>query len=277
MRITADNITLRAAAITGFGGALTLSTVANVMKTGEGHIILNANIAAGSNNLTITAVGRLDLATARAVALSGAAISLTATTKTPSSGSNNITVTGSGAVSISTNLDAGSGDIVLRAGDGAGTGDFTFEASRSLTAANVTLAQDSAFTGGSTAPIALPSSGVLTLAVEAAQTVQAWMAASGRSLALTAAGITVGGNITLGGGDLTLNAGTGAINFSTSAAVAISGADISLTAAAAPTASDQDLTITATGAVTVASNLNARDGQSGDYGGNGCDCRRYHI
>ena len=57
------------------------------------------------------------------------------------------------------------------------------------------------------------------------------------------------GDITLTAGE---GAGTGAINFSNTRAIVINGQNISLTADAAPTASNQDLTITATNAVNAA-------------------------
>ena len=89
-------------------------------------------------------------------------------------------------VTVAGNIDVGTGNLVLRAGND-GTGNLSFitgdhddnsgtpDSTPTLTAASITLKQDDAFTGGATAPATLTRTGALIIVTEAAQTTQGWM------------------------------------------------------------------------------------------------------
>ena len=135
------------------------------------------------------------------------------------------TIISQAGITIDADIDLGTGNLILTAGQGSGTGDITFGASRVLDAANIMLEQDSAFTGDTTAPATFTRTGTLTLRTEAAQIFQAWMDdGTNPNLTVQSEGnITINGDIDVGSGALTLEAGfgtgTGSFAFSSSAAV----------------------------------------------------------
>ena len=197
-------------------------------------------------------------------------------------GTADLTITASGTLMIENDINIGENALTLTSGAGA----IIVATERStLTASTVSFRQVAAFAGrpfdfdfGSTA-------GSLEITTDAEQDVRGWMILEDTNLTVTSArnvrveaAIGAGvnnrdlgaGNLTLTstgrvvriladistGGDITLSGGTGGINFNGGARI-LNGAIITLTGAAR---SNRDLTITATGVLTINNNINIGTG-----------------
>ena len=146
-------------------------------------------------------------------------------------------------------LMATNGDITLLGAGGSGTPTL---GSLGSSVTSVTLRQNAVF--GTTAPFTTIPDAVTSLTLEtgAAQTVQDWMVgapALNRALSVTSGGVlTIASDINIGEADLTL---TGA-SIALSGAATLTGAAITITAPTIDIGADRALTITATGALTLA-------------------------
>ncbi len=193
---------------------------------------------ATKRKLTLEATGQLNFATDKATTISGGSIILSSTMAGADS-DQELTVTSTGAIILSGAINTGAGNM-----------DFTSGASHRI---NFSTARATTLTGGD---ISLASTG-------GTPTV------SNKDITITAAGtITLGGAFNSGSGDMVITSGadsSGAnqpINFSTTLATTLTSAgDITLTSAGgALTASNQAVTITATGNLTLSGNFDAGTG-----------------
>ena len=243
-------------------GALTIAgniTVASTAASGGDIGLTGGSIAFGDAARTITG---------RAITLSGAA-----------TGTADLTITASGTLTINNDIGIGTGALTLR-GAGAISNGGNVGANRlTLTAGTVSLEQDAAFVGAR--PFNFSTTTDLLITTDAAQDVLDWMIVANRNLTVTSALNVIvrsaigplegvrnlgNGNLTLestGGavriladistdGELTLDGATG-INLNGGGAKTLAGAIIMLTGNAR---SNRDLTITATGVLTINNNIN---------------------
>ena len=153
-------------------------------------------------------------------------------------------------------LMATNGDIDLRAANGTAN---SVPGGSSFT--SITLRQNSAF--GSSAPFTFTAANVteLTLRTEAAQTLQDWMTASGRSLNVrTSDVLTIVGDIDIGAADLTLRGDDGITLGGTGTITTLTAENITLRGVIDTSASPRDLTIDATGVITLLSDINLGTG-----------------
>ena len=170
-----------------------------------------------------------------------------------------LSITASGDITINSDIDIGSGNLVLGA---LGGNNIVAVGKPTLTAVTVFLAQGDAF--AETAPFMFADSVTsLTLAVffsaSTGQTVYDWMTSGNRALDLTATRgvITVNGNIDTGSGALSLTAANMGIVLGGTAPITLSGGAVTLTGALT---SNNDLTITASGRLTLNSGINLGTG-----------------
>ena len=190
----------------------------------------------GTGNLTIAAGG---------VVAVGAAINKP---------TGNLTLIAGGNLRVNANIDNGTNTLTLTAGMG-GTGDLVACSTCTLTAGTLNLMQNGAFDGDAPYMIA---ANALNLTTNAAQTVQGWMTDGDRALSLTSGGVlTIGSNLDTGTGNLTLSGTSIALG----ANVELTGAAIRLTGAiTVASSSNNNLTINASGLLTLNSGINLGSG-----------------
>ena len=190
----------------------------------------------GTGNLTIAAGG---------VVAVGAAINKP---------TGNLTLIAGGNLRVNANIDNGTNTLTLTAGMG-GTGDLAACSTCTLTAGTLNLTQNGAFSGDAPYMIA---ANALNLTTNAAQTVQGWMTDGNRALSLTSGGVlTIGSNLDTGTGNLTLSGTSIALG----ANVELTGAAIRLTGAiTVASSSNNNLTINASGLLTLNSGINLGSG-----------------
>ena len=169
----------------------------------------------------------------------------------------NLTLIAGGNLRVNANIDNGTNTLTLTAGMG-GTGDLAACSTCTLTAGTLNLTQNGAFSGDAPYMIA---ANVLNLTTNAAQTVQGWMTDGDRALSLTSGGVlTIGSNLTTGTGNLTLSGTSIALG----ANVELTGAAIRLTGAiTVASSSNNNLTINASGVLTLNSGINLGTGMAG--------------
>ena len=273
-------IDLRSGAAKTLSGAIVTLTgmvVSNraVTLTASGTLTINNNIAlTGTRALSLSGSG-ITLGSALTT-LSGGAITL----RGAATGTADLTITARGTLTINNDIGIGTNALTLTSGAGAISNGG---AVRVLTASTVSLSQEAAFVGARPFNFDFGSTvGSLELTTTVNQDVFNWMIEPDTDLTVTSVGIVrvaaaIGGsggrnlgngNLTLEstggavrilanistGGDLTLNGATG-INLrgGVGGVRTFSGADITLTGAAR---SNRDLTITATGVLTINNNIN---------------------
>ena len=246
-----SSLSLTTAASQTVHGWMTLGDYALSLTT-TGAIIINADIATGTSNLTLNGNMGIMLG-ANGITLTGGAIALTGAINA-SSNNYNFTITAMGGIAINTNINLGAGSLALTAGMGAGSGDISSGAAmpRRLTASTVSFTQSGAF--GDTALFAFMTP-TLNLTTAASQTVHGWMfAVDGRNLSVRSTGgmITINADIATGSGNLTLNGNMGIV-LAVGNMRRLSGAAVSLTGAI--TSGSHNLTVTATGQLTLNSNI----------------------
>ena len=167
----------------------------------------------------------------------------------------NLTLIAGGNLRVSANIDIdnGTNTLTLTAGMG-GTGDLVACSTCTLTAGTLNLMQNGAFDGD--APYMIAAS-TLNLTTNAAQTVQGWMTDGDRVLSLTSGGVlTIGSNLSTGTGNLILSGTSIALG----ADIVLTGAAISLTGAITETSNTRNLTINASGLLTLNSAINLGSG-----------------
>ena len=190
----------------------------------DGNLYIQTDIHAGSHDLTLTAVSGAVHFRADAQ-IKGAVITLTASTK-PTGDNQDITLHALRELNINASINVGSGNLTLIAGVGH-TINFSHALGVTLTGDTITLTAGAAFLR------------------------------SGPSLKLDARlNIQINSDIDAGSGTLSLTSKEGAINFDTAHAISLDGFDISLTAAKAPEASDQHLTIIAARHISIHTDIN---------------------
>ena len=265
------NLNSGAGAKTFSGAAITLTGAAvsnrDLTLDASGTLTLSGEINTGTSALSLSGSS---VALGGALTLTGGDITLTGA----ATGGANLTITASGTLTINNDINTGAGALTLR-----GAGAIVGPGRPRLTAGTVSFAQDAAF---GARPFGF-TAGSLALTTEAAQDVLDWMIVADRNLTVTSAanvfvrsaiGSSVdgrdlgGGSITLtstGGairilagisttGDLTLDAST-LVNLNSGAgAKTLSGAAIMLSGDAL---SNRDLTLTASGALTLNGDITA--------------------
>ena len=169
----------------------------------------------------------------------------------------NLSINAGGNIVLNGNIDIAGGelDLITTGGNispGVAAGGAT--PTRELTASAVSLTHVGAF--GATDWTIVSNN--LTLMVGGGQMVHDWMVADGRTLSLTSTGgaITIGGDIDIGVGDLTLSG----MGIALGDDVTLIGGVIILTGAIDESADDDSLTITATGSITINSDINLGTG-----------------
>ena len=213
-------------------------------------------INAGTNALTFGGEGAITI-TAPTISITAGSIDIGTRSLTITAAGGTITlvgvtsITGTGAASLS--LDAAT-IMGLRS-------------ALTLNVPSISLAQNTAFGGGDTAPFTFGMAVTsLTLETAADQTVQGWMVADGRSLSLTSTGgrITATADINAGTGDIILNGARGltlgrVIGLSN---ITLTGGDVGLTGAINGDGGNgnRGFTVLASGVLTLNSNIALRSG-----------------
>ncbi len=267
------------------GGQLNVAASALDFGTGALELVAGQNTNRRTRNRNITfATGASTTITASSITLTNTAVA------TVNLGTRGLTLTASGAINLNTNLSAAT--LALTAGMGTTTGAIEFDASRAVVLTSggaLTLTSDTApasraqsltlMSGilfGSSSPFvghASTSASDLEFITTASgsQAVQAWMptlaTSSGSDFVLRAAGdVTLSGARDFGSGAVTLEAGngndTGVVNFDATVSTASSliGGAITLTGDAAPTVSNNALTVTASGDLNINTDINVGTG-----------------
>ena len=172
--------------------------------TSNAAIAINRHISIGSGKLTLNGKGGIVLG--GSIILTASEVELTGAINTAILGNRNLTITASNFVSINDDINLGNtgntSNVLILRGDTGGVRGF---GNPKLTAAAVSLIQNKAFGRNSMFEFSNLIRG-LVLTTGASQTVENWMTAGNRALALNSRGtITIGGNIDTGSGGLTLN------------------------------------------------------------------------
>ena len=261
---TGSNIVLGAGNITLTGGNVALTGAIDgdnpLTVMADGQLTLNDNIDTGAGALSLTGTSRIVLGSAL-ISLTGGFVTLTGAIDESTDGDSlTIEASGTGRTSnlvIGGNINLGAGVLTLTSRGGGNI--FHDGTLRTLTASTVSLTQDIAFFLINPFTFATPT---LNLEAGAAQTLHRWIAnaATDRTLNLTAAGdITLTTDVNVGGGNLTLVA-TGSNNIVLQDNnIEITGAAITLTGAIDASDDGFAFTITATGDITLNSNINLGD------------------
>ena len=172
-------------------------------------------------------------------------------------GGNNFTVMATGQLTLNGSVNLGSMSALTLTAGTSGTGDIVGAGMSTLTAGTVSLRQAGVFDETALFTFNLATS--LTLTTGTAQTVHDWMIVTNRALILTAGGdITIGRDINVGNGDLTLVA-TGS-NIVLGADIELTGAAVTLTGAIDSSDDNRALIISASGDITLNSNINTGTG-----------------
>ena len=202
-------VELRGAAITltgaidesGAGGNDSLT-----VTTRTGALTLNDNINTGTGALSLSGASILLNENGDAIYLIGGAVTLTGAIDgdQDDTNDNDFTIAASGGLTLNSNINLGTGDLVLRT-----RSNIVTNGTPTLTASTVRLEQS----GGTFADDLFTLASVTSLGLRnfrTAQTVHGWMIGMNRDLILTANGnITISGNIDIGTGNLSLTAGGG--------------------------------------------------------------------
>ena len=225
-----DSAGSRALTLTANGAVLTLN---GMIDNGTGDLLLiGTGIALGSNTT-----------------LTGRAIMLTGAISAPS-GNNALAITATGNITINSAINLGMGALTLAAGVGGGVGNVVGVGTPTLTASTVSLRQDNVFGNQQFTFVGI---GLLELSTDdfEEQSYQTWMRIVGTSLRLITTGgsfIRLPANLDFGSDNLTLSGGALSLSDNT----VITGAAITLSG---PTDFNLDLTITASGVLTLNTNI----------------------
>ena len=132
----------------------------------------------------------------------------------------NLTLISNLMMTVNSDINVGTGDLLLQAGLRSRRTSITFAAfdhdgnaqtadrKPILTAANITLRQNLNF--GSSAPATLTRTGILTVHSKDALTTQSWMFENNKgTIIISDADVRVSTNISIGTGDLSITAGDG--------------------------------------------------------------------
>ena len=215
-----------------------------------GAVIVNDNINIGAGNLTLSGAS-IVLGGAGNRRLIGGVIMLTGAIDTSSTNNVGLFARASGALTINSNINTGTGALTLTAGFGDGTGDISSGGGTpTLTASTVSLRQDNVFGNQQFTFVGI---GLLELSTDAfdTQSYQTWMRIVGTSLRLIVTGggsIRLPANLDFGSDNLTLSGSRLSLSDNT----VITGAAITLSG---PTDFNLDLTITASGVLTLNTNI----------------------
>ena len=172
--------------------------------TSNAAITINRHISIGSGKLTLNGKGGIVLG--GSIILTASEVELTGAINTAILGNRNLTITASNFVLLNDDINLGNTgtttNVLILRGD---TGGVRGVGKPKLTAAAVNLIQNNAFGRNSMFEFSNLIRG-LVLTTGASQTVENWMTASNRALALNSPGtIMIGGDINTGSGGLTLN------------------------------------------------------------------------
>ena len=172
--------------------------------TSNAAIAINRHISIGSGKLTLNGKGGIVLG--GSIILTASEVELSGAINTSVLGNRNLTITASNFVLLNDDINLGNtgttSNVLILRGD---TGGVRGVGKPKLTAAAVNLIQNEAFGRNSMFEFSNLIRG-LVLTTGASQTVENWMTAVNRALALNSRGtITIGGDINTGSGGLTLN------------------------------------------------------------------------
>ena len=187
----------------------------NLSLTSNAAIALNRHITIGSGKLTLN--GRGGIVLGGSIILTASEVELTGAINTAILGNRNLTITASNFVLLNDDINLGNtgntSNVLILRGD---TGGVRGVGKPKLTAVAVSLIQNNAFGRNSMFEFSNLIRG-LVLTTGASQTVENWMTAVNRALALNSRGtITIGGDINTGSGDITLNGQDIALSATTS-------------------------------------------------------------
>ena len=253
------------------GGAITLTGVitragTNSLAVTAGAVLrLNDNIDTGADNITLTLRGDsivLDgsiMLTGGAVTLAGAIDESADTITDGKGGDDTLTINASGNLTLNSNINLGTGNLILTAGASSAIRRSTTETT--LTASEVRLTQGALF--AQPAPF-LFAANTLTLRTTATdpQIVYGWMDDAGRALSLRAGGsILVNADISTGTSALTLHGTRIVLPESNNNPITLTGGAVTLTGVVDGDVVGSDnldsaFTITATGDITINNNIN---------------------
>ena len=240
----------------------------NLSLTSNAAITINRNISIGSGNLKLTSnvaitlnrhitirsgkltlIGRGGIVLGGSIILTASEVDLTGAINTAILGNRNLTITASNFVLLHDDINLGNtgntSNVLILRGD---TGGVRGVGKPKLTAVAVSLIQNNAFGRNSMFEFSNLIRG-LVLTTGASQTVENWMTAGNRALALNSRGtITIGGDINTGSGDITLNGQDIAL----SATTVLDGNNIELIG---PINGRYSLSVTALGQMTINDNV----------------------
>ncbi len=225
-------------------GDITLTTGANnsistgdraLTLTAQGDITINADMAIGAGDLSLTVAGAINFAKMRPIKLSGNNIRLVANMM-PEASDQNVSIRARANLTLGGSFDAGAGNLSLEAGTSDTHGGLNFSPGAVMLSGNVIT-----LTGNQ---VPSPSSQDLTV--------------------IARDDININTDLDIGMGNLTLEAGAGAsigaLQFQTNAATKLQGNNITLIADAMPRVGQRSVTIEAQGNLTVSSSLNTGRG-----------------
>ena len=253
------------------GGAITLTGVitragTNSLAVTAGAVLrLNDNIDTGADNITLTLRGDsivLDgsiMLTGGAVTLAGAIDESADTITDGKGGDDTLTINASGNLTLNSNINLGTGNLILTAGASSAIRRSTTETT--LTASEVRLTQGALF--AQPAPF-LFAANTLTLRTTATdpQIVYGWMDDAGRALSLRAGGsILVNADISTGTSALTLHGTRIVLPEGINTPITLTSGAVTLTGVVDGDVDRSDnldsaFTITATGDITINNNIN---------------------
>ena len=219
----------------------------NLKLTSNVAITLNRHITIGSGKLTL--IGRGGIVLGGSIILTASEVELTGAINTAILGNRNLTITASNFVLLHDDINLGNtgntSNVLILRGD---TGGVRGVGKPKLTAVAVSLIQNNAFGRNSLFEFSNLIRG-LSLTTRTNQTVENWMTAGNRALALNSRGtITIGGDINTGSGDITLNGRDIAL----SATTVLDGNNIEIIG---PINGRHSLSVTASGKMTINDNV----------------------
>ena len=220
--------------------------------TSNAAIAINRHISIGSGKLTLN--GRGGIVLGGSIILTASEVELSGAINTSILGNRNLTITASNFVLLNDDINLGNTgtttNVLILRGD---TGGVRGVGKPKLTAAAVNLIQNNAFGRNSMFEFSNLIRG-LVLTTGASQTVENWMTAVNRALALNSRGtITIGGDINTGSGGLTLNGQDIALFATTS----LNGNNIEILG---PINGRHSLFVTASGKITINDDINLTQG-----------------
>ena len=224
----------------------------NLSLTSNAAITINNHISIGSGKLTLNGKGGIVLG--GSIILTASEVELRGAINTSVLGNRNLTITASNFVLLNDDINLGNtgttSNVLTLRGD---TGGVRGVGKPKLTAAAVNLIQNNAFGRNSMFEFSNLIRG-LVLTTGAGQTVENWMTAGNRALALNSPGtIRIGGDIYTGSGGLTLNGQDIALFATTS----LNGNNIEIIG---PINGGNSLFVTASGKITINDDINLTKG-----------------